>query len=174
MKNNIGKLVELYFFNEDDYYVGYIINELEDLILLKSFDAAGEFYDYTLVKKSEVKITKKSKYLEFMKEIIKDNDTAIHFDFISFEGLIQYALKYKKIISFSCHKFYNKMAKPIKLENDIFEYRLLKGVITLMKEQSVSIFDITSMSIDGYELETLGKLINDSETNKTGENNELQ
>ena len=106
MKNILRKIIEVHLKNKISFYVGEVINDTENYIILNTIDIYGKydgkmFFDKKLIGK----YVKNSKYLNFIKKIYDGKNDPIIFK--NKNDFIQYALKNNKMLSISCSKWLN-------------------------------------------------------------------
>ena len=144
MKNILGKIIEVHLKNKISFYIGEVINDTENYIILNTIDIYGKydgkmFFDKKLIDK----YVKNSKYLNFIK-----ND------------FVQYALKNNKMLSISCSKWLNiRNMKLIKFENNELTCQFINQIGEKKKIYKLTLDKIDLIDFDSLELKTYEKLL---------------
>ena len=159
MKNIIRKIIEVHLKNKISFYVGEVINDTENYIILNTIDIYGKydgkmFFDKKLIGK----YVKNSKYLNFIKKIYDGKKDSIIFK--NKNDFIQYALKNNKMPSISCSKWLNiRNMKLIKFENNELTCQFINQIGEKKKIYKLTLDKIDLIDFDSLELKTYEKLL---------------
>ena len=159
MKNILGKIIEVHLKNKISFYIGEVINDTENYIILNTIDIYGKydgkmFFDKKLIDK----YVKNSKYLNFIKKIYDGKNDPIIFK--NKNDFIQYALKNKKMLSISCSQWLNiRNMKLIKFENNELTCQFINQIGERKKIYKLTLDKIDLIDFDSLELKTYEKLL---------------
>ena len=159
MKNILGKIIEVHLKNKISFYVGEVINDTENYIILNTIDIYGKydgkmFFDKKLIGK----YVKNSKYLNFIKKIYDGKNDPIIFK--NKNDFVQYALKNNKMLSISCYQWLNiRNMKLIKFENNELTCQFINQIGERKKIYKLTLDKIDLIDFDSLELKTYEKLL---------------
>lgn len=159
MKNILRKIIEVHLKSKISFYVGEVINDTENYIILNTIDIYGKydgkmFFDKKLIGK----YVKNSKYLNFIKKIYDGKKDSIIFK--NKNDFIQYALKNNKMLSISCSKWLNiRNMKLIKFENNELTCQFINQIGERKKIYKLTLDKIDLIDFDSLELKTYEKLL---------------
>ena len=159
MKNILGKIIEVHLKNKISFYIGEVINDTENYIILNTIDIYGKydgkmFFDKKLIDK----YVKNSKYLNFIKKIYDGKNDPIIFK--NKNDFIQYALKNNKMLSISCFQWLNiRNMKLIKFENNELTCQFINQIGERKKIYKLTLDKIDLIDFDSLELKTYEKLL---------------
>ena len=159
MKNILGKIIEVHLKNKISFYIGEVINDTENYIILNTIDIYGKydgkmFFDKKLIDK----YVKNSKYLNFIKKIYDGKNDPIIFK--NKNDFVQYALKNNKMLSISCSQWLNiRNMKLIKFENNELTCQFINQIGERKKIYKLQLDKIDLIYFDSLELKTYEKLL---------------
>ena len=159
MKNILRKIIEVHLKNKISFYVGEVINDTENYIILNTIDIYGKydgkmFFDKKLIGK----YVKNSKYLNFIKKIYDGKNDPIIFK--NKNDFVQYALKNNKMLSISCSQWLNiRNMKLIKFENNELTCQFINQIGERKKIYKLQLDKIDLIDFDSLELKTYEKLL---------------
>lgn len=160
------ELVEIYIDKSNAFNVGEIIISNKDFLLAKSYDTCGIYNGYLYQNKNIItKISSRTNYLKFMKNIISIDET--NYNFIDEYSIIDYAFKNKRFISIAYSKC--KYCYDVKIndfDGKTIKYQIIIQTGKLDKEKSLDIKKINYVIIDSIELKILEKLLATKEVSK--------
>ena len=159
MKNILRKIIEVHLKNKISFYVGEVINDTENYIILNTIDIYGRYDGKLYIEKSITnKFVTNSKYLSFIKRVYNGKNNQVIFK--NKNDFIQYALKNNKMLSISCSQWLNiRNMKLIKFENNELTCQFINQIGERKKIYKLTLDKIDLIDFDSLELKTYEKLL---------------
>lgn len=154
LKKFMNKLVELYVNDdEDNFFVGYVIDYDSEFCLMKSIDKNGCFSSYQLIRSSTISnIEVDTDYLEVIGKYIEISKEIGIYDKLSLDTIDRSVLNNVKIINLLDYilqkEFLEKKVISLCLKNDDDVYF---GYIVSIEENYIYLNPVDSFSLQEYE-----------------------
>jgi len=155
----MNKLAEIRSYNIEEFAVGFIIEKTQDYIVSKQIGRYGQYDGYTFESLKPIsRIVYRSKYLDFMKKILKNDNS--NYAIVNKEDMILNALKYNKLLTLSCKGwsiFIN--VRVISFDNNILKCQRINKYGEFKQDYNINVTSIDIMTFDSRLLRMYERII---------------